>query len=102
MLKRIMGVLVVAMLTLSLCACGSNGNSAASSSKTSEYDPAVDTIDLTLDKGSVRFVRAEKANANLTDSENAYVFVLNSPMPRTSRQRSIGIQIPILPKWGRA
>ncbi len=75
MLKRIMGVLVVAMLTLSLCACGSNGNSAASSSKTSEYDPAVDTIDLTLDKGGVRFVRAEKANANLTDSENAYVFV---------------------------
>lgn len=60
MLKRIMGVLVVAMLTLSLCACGSNGNSAASSSKTSEYDPAVDTIDLTLDKGGAFVLSVQK------------------------------------------
>lgn len=42
-----------------------------------EYDPMVSSIDLTLDGGTIRYDHFEKANAELTDSENALVFVFD-------------------------
>lgn len=39
------------------------------------YDPNVKSIDLTLEKGSIRFDHVEKANQELTDSDKALIFV---------------------------
>lgn len=92
-MKRAIAVILSSLFALLLCSCGSNGGSSsapasatasASDSQTAaepattqeqEYDPAVDSIDLALDGGIIRFDHVERANAGLTDSENALVFV---------------------------
>lgn len=81
MLKKLFLMAAAGAFSLTLCACGGSGAGGEGSSASTEgtqaeeYDPMVDSIDLSLEKGEVRFVRAEKANAELTDSSSALVFV---------------------------
>ena len=88
MIRRTIALAIASLFALTLCACTSeggqpsadsaaSGSSAANSSQAAEYDPMVETIDLTLDGGSIRFDHVEEANAELTDSENALVFVFD-------------------------
>ena len=104
MIRKISVVAVAALFALTVCACSSGGgaqsssaagaadSSAASSESTTvdsesaaassesqaaEYDPVVDAIDLTLEGGTIRYNRFEKANEGLTDKENALVFVFD-------------------------
>lgn len=100
MIRQITTVTTVTLLALSLCACNSEeekqlpstsqptasveaenpqpvDRNESSVPEAVEYDPEVDNIDLTLDGGNIRFDHIEKANAKLTDSENALVFVFN-------------------------
>ena len=95
MVRKTTTVLMSALLALSLCACGSNGADQPSSesgpveeatessvetneSETEEFDPMVDNIDMSVEGGSIRFVRVEKANEGLVVDEgadNALIFV---------------------------
>lgn len=81
MLKKLFLMVAAGAFSLTLCACGGSGaggedtSASTEGTQTEEYDPMVDSIDLSLEKGEVRFVRAEKANAELTDSSSALVFV---------------------------
>ena len=89
MLGNTARIAVAAMLALSLCACGSNGGGQPSSGEQASTeatqtkegekggDSKVDKIDLSLEKGSIRFNRVERANAELTEAENALVFVFD-------------------------
>lgn len=95
-MKRAMALTIAAMLALSLCACGSNsGSQAESNAQKQAYDPAVESIDLSLEDGTLRFVRAEKADPGLTDEDNAFVFVFdftNSQSTPESVQSVFSIQ----------
>ena len=106
MLKTTAKVVVAAAFALSLCACGSSGGnqtapntqpaeetaddsskeaeleaalqeSVTDESEEEEYDPNVESIDLTLDGGNIRFNRVEEANPELTDSDHALIFVFD-------------------------
>lgn len=95
MQKKAVGLAVSALLALSICACGASGGEQSASSaqqtnetattatqdsnepQTKEYDPAVGSIDLTLEGGSIRYNHFEKANAELTDSDNVLIFVFD-------------------------
>lgn len=98
-MKKVLTSVLVAAVTFSMCACGGNAASApsettaaeaseeavkeetsaeASSEETEEsseeYDPMVESIDLALEKGAIKYVGFEKANDKLTDADNALVF----------------------------
>lgn len=94
MIKKTAATAITALLALTLCACGSSGgtqvasngnaseeaastSSSSSETQTAEYDPMVDNIDLSLDGGSIRYDHFEKADAELTDADNALVFVFD-------------------------
>ncbi len=87
-MKKMLVFLLSTLLVVSLCACGaggangSGGATAGTSSETAvetggEDDQILvsDPIDFTLDEGNVKYVGFEKADPNLTDEENALVFV---------------------------
>ena len=82
--------MITALFALTLCACGSSGDSgsasssqaadsssSASESQAAEYDPNVETIDLTLEGGNIKYNHVEKADSDLTSAENALVFVFD-------------------------
>ena len=95
MLGKSARIAAAAMLALSLCACSakveSNSSSGAQASSESaqsseanqakesekKSDSKVDKIDLSLENGSIRYNRVERANAELTKAENALVFVFD-------------------------
>ncbi|MBR3226447.1 MAG: DUF5067 domain-containing protein [Atopobiaceae bacterium] len=95
MLEKSMRIAVTITLVLSLCACGASGGSQPTSSAQSasevtqskveaaetkdekKSDSKVDKIDLSLERGSIRFNRVERANDDLTEAENSLVFVFD-------------------------
>lgn len=77
-MKKVFTYLIVVLMTFLLCACSSSGQSANGGIATSEkqdYDPMVETIDFTNEKGSLKYVGFEKANSELTDYDNALLFI---------------------------
>lgn len=88
MIRNVATIAISAVFALSLCACGGGGGAqptdqtaaapeeAAPASEPEELGYSVDSpIDLKLEDGELMFVRVEKANENLTDFDNALVFV---------------------------
>ncbi len=75
------------VLAISMCACGSaadKGNTAgqieeneADEAETGKAEGLSGQIDFSLDEGNVKFVRFEKADPDLTEEDNAYVFVFD-------------------------
>lgn len=89
------------IMILSLAACGktpaaggsAEAETAEQASETS--DPNVECIDMEYANGGMKFVRVEKADPNLTDADNAYVFVFdftNFKDEPTQAQRVFTIQ----------
>ena len=95
MLGKSARIAAATVLALSLCACSVNVESKPSSgaqassesaqsseagqAKESEKksDSKVDKIDLSIKNGSIRYNRVERATAELTEAENALVFVFD-------------------------
>lgn len=75
-----------AILSLSLCACGTNpnnqsasdnSNSSSSTQAENNYDPEVESIDYSTERGNIKYEYVEKANSELTKSDNALLFVFD-------------------------
>lgn len=84
MLKKALGITISALLALSLCACGGDRASQASSgsgasqetASTAELKYSVDkAIDYTIEGGSIRFDHIERAGDDLTDADDVLLFV---------------------------
>ncbi len=81
-IKRIAALTITTLFAVSLYACGTNGSEQTSSNESSdaqteEFNPEVENIDFSLEGGNLKYDHVEKANAQLTDSANALVFVFN-------------------------
>lgn len=89
--KKWIALALIACLAFALAACGGKEptddasaadptaatNESTENTTAEEADPYVDSIDLELDDGIIKYVRFEKANEDLTDTENAYIFVFD-------------------------
>lgn len=77
--KRTALVTCAALIALTLCSCGSNGNSSNGSgnAQTEEGILEVESIDYSTDRGNIKYGYVEKASEGLTDSKNALVFVFD-------------------------
>lgn len=92
-MKKVLVSLLSFVCAVSLCACGGPAtdteSGTASAVETSAEsvkeeqndetteDKTVKVLDFTLDEGNVKFIRLEKADSNLTDEKNAYVFIFD-------------------------
>lgn len=80
--KRTALATCAALLALTLCGCGSNGNvqtnpNNSDNTQTKDGGSEVESIDYSTDRGNIKYAYVEKANEKLTDSENALVFVFD-------------------------
>lgn len=74
MRKKFLLAFIVSLICILACACGGSTSESDSSSKS---DTTVDSIDLTYDEGNLKYVGFEKAVPELTEEENAYVFIFD-------------------------
>lgn len=82
-MKKIFAIVLALVLCLSLCSCGSKEVTPTEGGDTIEATTDVvettenakkNSIDFTTDKGTIKYVGFEKANAGLVDEENVLVF----------------------------
>lgn len=74
-MKKILALLLSLVICFSLCACGKDDTKNTDNKTTTEAADSseVESIDFTVEKGSIKYLGIEKANENLVDEENVYV-----------------------------
>ena len=88
MIKRLSALLLAVLIILSFAACGKDkdkdsddlsapGSSSVASGTEATGEQANNPLDLTLNNGNIKYVGFQKADPDLTDYDNALIFIFD-------------------------